>query len=82
MVLLSGYRILQCIIRILKTEIHNYEAFFESFKNASESIRKARLKIAEREFNGNIPVEVVKNINSDNKDVIEEKYQVLKDSYN
>ena len=73
---------MQCIIRILETEIHNYKAFLKSFENASESIRKARLKIAEREFNGNIPVEVVKNINSDNKDAIEEKYQVLKDSYN
>lgn len=81
MVLLSGYRILQCIIRILETEIHNYKVFSKNFENASESIRKARLKIADREFNGNIPVEVAKNINSDNEDAIEEKYQVLIDSY-
>ena len=53
----------------------------KSFENASESIRKARLRIAEHEFNGNIPVEIVKIINSDNEEAIEEKYQVLKDSY-
>ena len=81
MVLLSGYRILQSIIRILESEIHNSNLFLKSFENASESIRKARLRIAEHEFNGNIPVEIVKIINSDNEEAIEEKYQVLKDSY-
>jgi hypothetical protein len=82
MVLLSGYRILQDIITVLETEIQNSKVFLKNFENASESVRKARLKIAEREFCGNIPIEVIKNINSDNKDAIEEKYQVLKDSCN
>ena len=57
-----------------------FRARTKNFENASESIRKARLEIADREFSGNIPIEVVKNINSDNKDAIEEKYHVLMDS--
>lgn len=81
-ILLTGYRILQSIIKVLKDFIKDYDEFSSFFDKLSEMIRQARLKNAEIEYRGSIPRDILDTINSDDNSVFEENFKKLKEKYN
>lgn len=71
-VTIIGFRILQAYNKIFKK--NNYFINKNSFSNVldyiEEEVKKARMKLAEREYDGVIPEQIFKNIKKDNQEKV------------
>jgi hypothetical protein len=80
-VLLTGYRILQSIEKLLKDNIEDYDKFSSLLKELAEMIRKARIGTAEIAYQGNIPREILDAIISDDRSGLDPYFEELKEKY-
>lgn len=64
-VMLTGYRILQSLIHQFNERIEYSNGFRNSLDALADMVRKARLLIANIDYKGNVPREVIEAINDD-----------------
>lgn len=80
-VLIVGYKLLESIIQLMKDEFENPDQIQEKFSTLRELIRKARLSLANLDYQGNVPNDVLRDINNETNMELTEQYEKLKNKY-
>jgi len=81
MVLVAGYKLIETLIIVLKDEFENPDDVNEKFETLKEMIRRARLSIAELDYRGNIPSQILSDINTESNMDLKEQFEALKIRY-
>ncbi|NHZ85018.1 MAG: hypothetical protein GWP19_03955 [Planctomycetia bacterium] len=76
-----GSILIEALIKDLNDNLKNVNELHERVNTMKKIIKEAAIEVAEAEYNGGVPFEILKAINNDDTEVLEKQFDDLMSRY-